>query len=56
MKGREDLRVVKTREAIRDAFQTMICEMDYDQIMVKELARRARIKPQDLLFSLHRAG
>ena len=43
MKDREDLRVVKTREAIRDAFQTMICEMDYDQITVKELARRARI-------------
>ena len=43
MKDREDLRVVKTREAILDAFQTMICEMDYDQITVKELARRARI-------------
>ena len=31
-KKKEDLRVRKTKKAIRDAFEEMICEMDYEQI------------------------
>lgn len=43
LSGSEDLRVQKTITAIQDTFQTMICEMDYEQITVKELCARARI-------------
>lgn len=46
-----DLRVVKTREAIRKAFRDMICEMDADKITVKELTERARIHRKT--FYLH---
>lgn len=38
-----DLRVVKTLDAIRKAFESMICEMDYGRMTVKELCERARI-------------
>lgn len=41
--GSEDLRVQKTIDAIQKTFEEMICEMDYDQITVKELCERARI-------------
>ena len=41
--GTEDLRVQKTIEAIRSAFEQMICEMDYHEMTVKELCERARI-------------
>ena len=43
LKGNEDLRVVKTIEAIKSAFEELICEKDYDKITVKELCGRARI-------------
>lgn len=43
LKGSEDLRVQKTMDAIHKTFEEMICEMDYDQISVKELCARARI-------------
>ncbi|MDE7326245.1 MAG: TetR/AcrR family transcriptional regulator [Lachnospiraceae bacterium] len=41
--GSEDLRVQKTMDAIKKAFEEMICEMDYNKITVKELCERARI-------------
>lgn len=41
--GKEDLRIQKTKEAIRKTFEEMICEMDYEKITVKELCERARI-------------
>ena len=41
--GHEDLRVVKTIESIKAAFETLICEKDYEKITVKELCDRARI-------------
>ena len=47
----EDLRVRKTKEAIRTAFQGMICEMDYDPLTVKELTARAQINRKT--FYLH---
>lgn len=46
-----DLRVARTREAIRSAFTDMICEMDYEQITIKELAERARVNRKT--FYLH---
>ena len=49
--GQEDLRVIRTKETIRKTFEEMICEMDYDQISVKELAERARINRKT--FYLH---
>lgn len=49
--GKEDLRIQKTREAIRKTFEKMICEMDYEQISVKELTERARINRKT--FYLH---
>lgn len=46
-----DLRVRKTREAIKKAFREMVREMDADDITVKELADRARIHRKT--FYLH---
>jgi len=43
LKGHEDLRVVKTIEGIKAAFEDLICEKDYERITVKELCDRARI-------------
>ena len=43
LKGNEDLRVVKTIEGIKSAFEQLICEKDYERITVKELCDRARI-------------
>ena len=48
---KEDLRVRKTKEAIRRVFEEMICEMDYEAITVKELADRALINRKT--FYLH---
>ena len=41
--GNEDLRVVKTIEGIKTAFEELICEKDYEKITVKELCDKARI-------------
>ncbi len=49
--GKEDLRVIRTREAIQKTFEEMICEMDYEQISIKELTERARINRKT--FYLH---
>ena len=48
---KEDLRVRKTKEAIHNTFKAMICEMDYEQITIKELAERAQINRKT--FYLH---
>lgn len=47
----QDLRVIKTREAIHNAFKQMICDMDYDEITIKELTQRAQINRKT--FYLH---
>lgn len=47
----EDLRVKKTKEAIRNAFKDMICEMNYEEMSIKELAFRAQINRKT--FYLH---
>jgi AcrR family transcriptional regulator len=41
--GKEDPRVQKTIESIKDAFHDLILEKDYEKIAVKELCERARI-------------
>ena len=41
--GNEDLRVIKTIEAIKSTFEALICEKDYEKITVKELYDRAKI-------------
>ena len=46
-----DLRVQKTREAIKNTFKEMVCEMDAHKITIKELATRARIHRKT--FYLH---
>ena len=43
MVNRNDLRVVKTMDAIHASFESMICETDYEKITVAELCRRARV-------------
>ena len=48
---RTDLRVQKTREAIKNTFRDMVCEMEADQITIKELTERARIHRKT--FYLH---
>ncbi len=49
--GKEDLRARRTRAFIRKAFEEMICEMDYEQISIKELTKRANINRKT--FYLH---
>ncbi len=49
--GKEDLRVTRTKAAIRNTFEAMICEMDYEQISIKELTERAKINRKT--FYLH---
>ena len=46
-----DMRITRTREAIRSAFTDMICEMDYEQITIKELTERAGVNRKT--FYLH---
>ncbi len=46
-----DLRVQKTREAIKNTFKEMMCEMAADKITIKELTDRARIHRKT--FYLH---
>ena len=46
-----DLRITRTRDAIRRAFTDMICEMDYEQITIKELTERAGVNRKT--FYLH---
>lgn len=48
---KEDLRARRTKEFIRKAFEEMICEMDYEQISIKELTERANINRKT--FYLH---
>lgn len=46
-----DLRVIKTEKIIRKTFEEMICEMDYKDITVQQLTRRAQINRKT--FYLH---
>jgi AcrR family transcriptional regulator len=46
-----DMRITRTREAIRRAFIDMICEKDYEQITIKELTERAGVNRKT--FYLH---
>ena len=48
---KEDLRTKRTKALIRKAFEEMICEMDYEQMTVKELTERATINRKT--FYLH---
>ena len=48
---KEDLRVTKTLLTIRQTFREMICEMDYEDITIKELTERAMINRKT--FYLH---
>ena len=43
LQGNEDLRVRKTIQGIKDAFEELICEKQYEKITVKELCDRAQI-------------
>ncbi|MEQ3170124.1 TetR/AcrR family transcriptional regulator [Dysosmobacter welbionis] len=49
--GTEDLRIKRTKKSIRQTFEEMICEMDYEAITVKELTERAGINRKT--FYLH---
>lgn len=46
-----DLRVQRTKENIRRGFEEMICEMDYEEMSIKELTQRAKINRKT--FYLH---
>ena len=41
--GHEDMRVRRTLTALKQAFEELICEKDYEQIRVKELCDRAMV-------------
>ena len=41
--GTEDLRIQKTMSAIKESFEALICEKEYNEITVTELCQRAKI-------------
>ena len=43
LRGHEDLRVRKTIQGIKGAFEELICEKEYEKITVKEVCDRAQI-------------
>ena len=43
IKGTEDLRIHKTMAAIKQSFEELICEKDYNAITVTELCARSKI-------------
>lgn len=43
LQGNEDLRVRKTIQGIKSAFEELICEKEYEKITVKELCDKAQI-------------
>ena len=43
IKGTEDLRIQKTMAAIKESFEALICEKEYNEITVTELCQRAKI-------------
>ena len=47
----KDLRVQRTKAAIRATFRQMLCEIEYEKITIKELTERARINRKT--FYLH---
>lgn len=48
--GTEDLRIQKTVGAIKDSFEALICEKDYDKITVTELCERAKINKKTFYY------
>ena len=63
IKGTEDLRIQKTIAAIKESFEALICEKEYNEITVTELCQRAKINKKtfyhyyptldDLLDEMH---
>lgn len=51
MEKKEDLRIIRTKEAIQKVFKEMISERPYEKITVKEIAERAKINRNT--FYLH---
>jgi AcrR family transcriptional regulator len=51
LERKTDLRVIKTRKAIKDTFKEMVMEMDASKITIRELADRAQIHRKT--FYLH---
>ena len=50
LNGTEDLRVRRTIESIKQSFEEMICEMNYEDITVKELCDRSRINKKTFYY------
>ncbi|MBP2652241.1 MAG: TetR family transcriptional regulator [Firmicutes bacterium] len=48
---KSDLRIIRTKKAIRQTFYEMLSEMDYEKISIKELTKRACINRRT--FYLH---
>ena len=48
---KQDLRVARTKEAIRSAFKALVCELPYEKVTVKAIADRASINRNT--FYLH---
>ena len=51
LKREKDMRVLRTRKLLHDAFKEMLCEMDYEKITIQELTERAMINRKT--FYLH---
>lgn len=51
IKTKEDPRITRTKEAIRETLKTLVCELPYEKITIKALTDRARINRNT--FYLH---
>ena len=51
LERKTDLRIQKTKNAIKETFKQMVCEMDASEITIKELSERAMIHRKT--FYLH---
>ena len=51
VKRENDMRVLRTKKSLRDAFKELLCEMDYEQITIQDLTDRAMINRKT--FYLH---
>ena len=50
LQGNEDLRVRKTIQGIKIAFEELICEKEYEKISVKELCDKAQINKKTFYY------
>ncbi len=52
LQGNEDLRIRKTIQGIKSAFEELICEKEYEKITVRELCDKAQINKRPSITTM----